>query len=112
MHKILALLMITSLLASCTSMTSITSTDATAKIYVDGEFKGTGTATHEDKKIVGATTNVTLKKDGCRPQNFSFSRSEEFSPGACAGGVFVLVPFLWVMGYKPSRTYEFQCEKM
>ncbi|HXH31560.1 MAG TPA: hypothetical protein VNJ01_12150 [Bacteriovoracaceae bacterium] len=112
MQKSVVGLLLLSVLASCTSMTTITSTDPQAKIYVDGEFRGTGSATHEDKKIVGSTTNVTMKKDGCRPQNFSFSRSEEFSPGACAGGMFTLVPFLWVMSYKPSRTYEFQCEKM
>lgn len=108
---VLSLLVITSLV-SCSSMTTISSTDSQAKIYVDGEYRGTGTAVHEDKKIVGATTSVTLKKDGCRPQNFSFSRSEEFDAGACAGGVFLLFPFLWVMKYKPTHSYEFMCEKM
>ena len=112
MTKFTSLLLALAFIASCSSRTMITSSDPAAKIYIDGELRGTGSATHEDTKIVGSTTNVTLKKDGCRPQKFSYSRSEEFSPGACAGGIFVLVPFLWVMNYKASRTYEFTCEKM
>jgi hypothetical protein len=106
------MLLLLSVFFSCSSTTLITSSDRDAKIYIDGEMRGTGTTQYTDKKIVGSTTHVTLKKDGCRPQDFSFSRSEEFSAGACAGGVFVLVPFLWVMDYKPTHTYEFQCEKL
>lgn len=99
-------------IVSCSSSTLVSSTDRDAKIFIDGEYRGTGSVQHEDKKIVGSTTYVTLKKEGCRPQEFRFSRSEEFAVGPCIGGVFVLVPFLWVMEYKPNHTYEFQCEKM
>ena len=112
MTKFTSLFLSLAFIASCSSRTLITSSDPASKIYVDGEYRGVGAVAHEDTKIVGSTTQVTIKKDGCAPQNFVFTRSEEFSPGACAGGVFVLVPFLWVMGYKPSRTYEYQCEKM
>jgi hypothetical protein len=99
------------ILAACSSTTTIRSTDPAAKIYVDGEFKGTGTAVHTDTKIVGSRTEVRLEKPGCQPQNFSFSRTEEFDIGACAGGVFLTIPFLWVMKYKPSRTFEYSCAK-
>lgn len=98
-------------IVGCTSSTLIRSTDADAKIYVDGEFKGKGQYTYSDTKIVGSTTSVRLEKEGCDPMSFSFSRSEEFDAGACAGGVFVLFPFLWVMKYKPERTYEYVCNK-
>lgn len=96
-------------MSACSSTTMIRSTDPQAKIYVDGEIKGTGVATHTDTKIVGSTTSVRLEKAGCEPQYFTFSRSEEFDAGACAGGVFVLVPFLWIQKYKPERTYEYSC---
>jgi hypothetical protein len=33
-------------------------------------------------------------------------RNEEFQLGPCIGGVFFLVPFLWVMGYNPEHNYE------
>lgn len=98
-------------LAACASTTTIRSTDPEAKIYIDGEMKGRGTVSHTDTKIVGSTTNVRLEKDGCEPVNVSMSRSEEFDVGACIGGVLVLVPFLWVMKYKPEHTYEYQCVK-
>ena len=109
MRSIISLLLVV-MFVSCSSTTTITSTDSKAKIYVDGEYKGTGVATHTDTKIVGSSTSVRISKKGCKDRTFVFSRSEEFDPGACAGGVFVLVPFLWVMKYKASRTYEYECE--
>lgn len=109
MKKILSLILVLCL-GACSSTTTIVSTDKDAKIYVDHEYRGKGSAIHTDTKIIGSTTNVTLKKDGCRPMTYSFQRSEEFDVGACAGGVFLLFPFLWIMKYKPTRTYEFECE--
>jgi hypothetical protein len=96
----------------CSSTTMIRSSDPAAKIYVDGEYEGQGIASHTDTKIVGSTTLVTLKKEGCQPQTFSFSRSEEIDIGACIGGVFVLVPFLWIEKYRPEHNFEFECEKI
>jgi len=98
-------------IVACSSTTLIRSNDPEAKIYVDGEFKGKGQFTYTDTKIVGSSTAIRLQKDGCEPMSFTMTRSEEFDAGACAGGVFVLVPFLWVMKYKPEHTYEFVCTK-
>ncbi len=97
--------------AACTSTTMIRSTDSDAKIFVDGEYKGKGQFLHADTKIVGSTTLVRMEKDGCEPQTYHFSRTEEFDVGACIGGVLVYVPFLWIMKYKPERTYEYTCSK-
>ena len=97
-------------MAACSSTTFIRSTDSDAKIYIDGEYKGKGTASHTDTKTIGSVTSVRLEKAGCEPRSFQFSRNEEFDAGACAGGVFLLVPFLWVQRYKAERTYEFECE--
>jgi hypothetical protein len=109
--KVAAALLTASSIVACSSTTMIRSTDPEAKIYVDGELKGRGTVTHTDTKIVGSTTSVRIEKDGCEPQYYTFSRNEEFDAGACAGGVFVLVPFLWIQKYKPERTYEYICTK-
>lgn len=95
--------------AGCSSTTVVRSTDKDARIYVNGEFMGTGSATYTDTKIVGAVNSVTLKKKGCRDADFSFSRSEEFDVGACIGGVLLLFPFLWIMKYKPTHSYSFEC---
>ena len=99
-------------LSACSSTTTIRSTDPTVKIYVDDQLEGTGQAVHSDTKIVGSTTYVKFKKEGCETQNFQFSRSEEFDAGACAGGVFLLFPFLWIEKYRPTHEYEFSCQKV
>ena len=64
---------------------------------------------HSDTKIIGATTHIKLKKKGCEDWSGVMTRSEKFEVGPCIGGVLVGVPFLWVMGYNPERTYELQC---
>ena len=109
MKQIIAIVLSTALFASCSSTTMIRSTDPQAKIYIDGEVKGTGVATHTDTKIIGSTTSVRIEKQGCEPSYYTFSRNEEFDAGACVGGVLVLVPFLWIQKYKPERTYEYNC---
>lgn len=110
MSKLLTILL-SIMIVGCSSTTTIMSTDKDAKIYIDGEFKGKGTVTHTDTKIVGSTTSVRMAKEGCESQFYTFSRNEEFDAGACAGGVFLLVPFLWIQKYKPVHTYEYTCEK-
>jgi len=94
------------LLTSCASTTMIQSNPSGAKVYLNGEPVGTTPYTHRDTKIVGSTTTVKLEKDGYDPLNTSFSRDEEVDVGAIIGGIFVLVPFLWTMKYKPTHIYE------
>lgn len=94
------------LLTSCASTTMIQSNPSGAKVYLNGESVGTTPYTHRDTKIVGSTTTVKLEKEGYDPLTTSFSRDEEVDVGAIIGGIFVLVPFLWTMKYKPTHTYE------
>ncbi len=94
---------------SCASTTIINSSPSGAKLYIDGAPVGRTPYTYTDTKIVGSTTMIRLKKPGCQTVNTVISRSESFSVGACIGGAFVLVPFLWIMGYNPSRNYELDC---
>ena len=94
------------LLSSCASTTMIQSNPSGAKLYLNGETVGKTPYTHTDTKIVGSTTTVSLKKEGYETLNTSFSRDEEVDVGAIIGGIFVLVPFLWTMKYKPTHTYE------
>lgn len=93
---------------SCSSSTVINSVPSGARVYIDGVAVGATPYKYSDTKIVGATTSVTLEKEGYEQLNTSFSRSEKADVGAIIGGVFVLVPFLWTMKYNPSRTYELQ----
>ena len=84
----------------------IQSTPNGAKVYLDGETVGKTPYSHTDTKIVGSTTTVRLEKEGYETYNTSFSRNEQADVGAIIGGVFVLIPFLWIMKYKPTHTYE------
>ncbi len=105
--KTISLLLTGSILfTSCASTTMIQSNPSGAKVYLNGEPVGTTPYTHQDTKIVGSTTTVKLEKEGYEPLNTSFSRNEEADIGAIIGGVFVWVPFLWTMKYKPAHTYE------
>jgi len=94
------------MLQACASMTIIHSAPEGAKLYIDGEPKGNTPYSYSDQKIVGSSTHIRLVKDGYQDTNASLQRNEEFSVGACIGGVLVLVPFLWIMNYRPEHTYE------
>ena len=100
-----ALLCATALLA-CSSETVIRSNPPGAKVFLDGSYVGTTPYTMSDTKIVGSTTSVRLEYPGYQPLDASIHRSEEFDVVACIGGVFLLVPFLWIMGYKADHTFE------
>lgn len=106
LKSISLLLVVSMLLTSCASTTMIQSNPSGAKVYLDDEPVGTTPYMHRDLKIVGTITSVKLEKEGYETLNTSFSRNEELDAGAIIGGIFLLVPFLWVMKYKPSHTYE------
>jgi len=94
------------LLTSCVSTTMIKSNPSGARLYLNGEPVGTTPYTHSDTKIVGTTTNVKLEKDGYETLHTYFTRDEEIDVGAIIGGFFVLIPYLWIMKYKPTHTYD------
>jgi hypothetical protein len=90
----------------CASTTIIKSVPSGAKVYLDGELAGATPFAMTDTKIVGSMTRVRIQLDGYQPLETVIVRNEAFDVGACIGGWFVLVPWLWIMGYKPDRTYE------
>ena len=105
--KFLSVILATSiLLASCVSSTLIQSIPPGAKVYIDGEPAGITPYWYSDTKITGSVTNVDLLKEGFEPLLTSFSRTEQVDVGAIIGGLFVWVPFLWTMQYKPTHSYE------
>ena len=105
--RLISLLIAVSVLISgCASTTIIHSIPEGVKVYLNEEFAGTTPYLHSDTKIVGSTTRVRLEKEGYETLHTSFSRDEEVDAGAIIGGIFVLVPFLWTMKYKPAHTYE------
>ncbi|HEY5920219.1 MAG TPA: PEGA domain-containing protein [Kofleriaceae bacterium] len=106
LRSALALVTMTAFMTACTSSTTIRSNPPGAKVFIDGSYVGTAPYEMSDTKIVGSTTSVRLEYPGYQPVNATIKRSEDFDVVACIGGVFLLVPFLWIMGYKPDHTYE------
>ena len=95
-------------LVSCKSTTVITSEPSGAKVYMDGQKKGTTPYTHTDTKIAGSETNVTLKLDGYEDKYIVMKRDEKADVGAIVAGCFVLIPLLWCMEYQPEHNYEME----
>jgi hypothetical protein len=92
--------------ASCASTTVIHSQPAGARIYLDGQPVGVTPYTMTDTKIVGSTTMVRLEYPGYEPTTGFISRNEELDVLALIGGLLVLVPFLWIMDYRPMHVFE------
>jgi hypothetical protein len=92
--------------SGCASTTMIRSQPPGAKVYLNGESVGRTPYPMTDTKIIGTTTYVRLVLDGHEPYETVIQRNEQFEAGPCLGGVLVMFPFLWIMGYKPEHNYE------
>lgn len=93
------------LFASCSSTTMIQSSPSKAKVYIDGSLVGETPYLHTDSKIVGSSMVVKLEKDGFNPLVATITKDEEVNVGAIIGGLFVVVPYLWIMKYQPEHNY-------
>jgi hypothetical protein len=93
-------------MAGCSSSTVIRSNVPGAKVYLNGAYVGNTPYTMTDTKIVGSSTQVRIEANGYAPTNATITRSEQLSIGACIGGLFLLVPFLWIMEYNPEHLYQ------
>jgi hypothetical protein len=96
-------------LVGCSSSTMIKSIPPGAKLYLDGQYKGETPCTHSDSKILMTSKTVILKKEGYKDFTSTITK-EEARIGPIIGGIFVLVPLLWMLGY-PSE-YAFEMEKL
>jgi uncharacterized protein YceK len=99
-------LVVSLLLAGCSSTTLIQSTPSGAKVYMDGQYVGETPFTHTDTRIVGSATLIKLEKEGFKPFVTTMTRDEEVDVAAVIGGLFFAVPFLWTMKYQPFHSYE------
>jgi len=96
------------LFSSCASTTMIQSNPSDANVYINGVPVGNTPYQYRDTKIVGSTQSLRLEKEGYYPINTYFSRDEEVAVGPLVGGIFFLIPFLWIMKYTPQHYYELQ----
>jgi hypothetical protein len=90
----------------CASSTLIRSDPEGADVYINDSKAGTTPYTYSDTKTVGATTRVKLAKDGHEDFETVLKRNEKVEILPLIGGIFFLVPLLWVMGYEDQHNYE------
>jgi len=93
------------LFTGCASTTMIQSTPPGADVYVSQQKMGVTPYAYTDSKIVGSSTPFVLKKEGYQDLNVVITRTEQADVGAIIGGIFVLIPFLWVCKYNPEHNY-------
>ena len=108
MRKLIALAMAFFFLFGCASSTLIKSNPPGAKLYLDGQDLGETPYTYSDKAAAGTMRTVKLKKEGYKDFNGTIKR-EKLSVGALIGGIFLLVPLIWILEYPPE--YNFEMEK-
>ncbi len=93
----------------CSSGTSIRISDPDARIYVNGEYVGTGKGYYSDRKPAFTKQEVTVRKNGCEEQRYTFRRNERPDLGAIVSAYYLALPILWVTQYKGHHAYEFEC---
>ncbi|MCI2082412.1 MAG: PEGA domain-containing protein [Bacteroidales bacterium] len=96
--------------SSCASTTIISSNPEGAKVYLDNEYVGLTPYSYTDTKIMGSQTSIRLEKEGYSPFLTTLSKTEEANVEAIVGGIFLIVPYLWTMGYKANHFYEMSPE--
>lgn len=97
------------LLVGCSSSTTIRVSDPEARIFVNGEYVGTGHGHYADRKPAFTRQEVTLRREGCREESYSFRRNERPDIGAIVSAYYLALPILWLTQYKQYRAYEFDC---
>lgn len=94
----------------CASSTVLQSQPPGARVFLNNVPVGTTPYTMTDTNIVGTATQVRLEYPGYQPLNTYIVRNEELDALALIGGIFLLVPFMWVLKYTPTHFYQLQPE--
>ncbi|WP_031426899.1 PEGA domain-containing protein [Flavimarina sp. Hel_I_48] len=105
-NRSVSLILVAILLMGCGSTTVIDSIPSNANLYINDQNVGQTPYKHRDSKIVGSSNSIRIEKEGYNSYKTSFSKDEKVAVAPLIGGVFFLVPFLWVMKYEKGHLYE------
>jgi len=109
--RITGSILILAILASgCASSTVLRTTPAEADVYVQGQRLGETPYTYSDRKIFGASTLVTFKKDGYEAYNTTIRKNKKLNVGALISGLLFVWPLFWVLGY--DKTYSYNLDEV
>ena len=110
--KRLLVLICAATLAGCASGTHISVSDEDARIYVNGDYVGTGDGYYSDRRPSFTTQQVTLRRDGCVEQSHAMRRNERPHYGAIISAAAVALPIFWVAKYDDQHAYDFECRDL
>lgn len=99
-------------ICACSSGTQIRVSDEDARIYVNGDYVGTGDGYYSDRRPSFTTQQVTLRRPGCQEQSYVMRRNEKPHYGAIVSAAAFAVPIFWVAQYKAEHDYEFECQDL
>jgi hypothetical protein len=108
--RIVALVALAALVSGCASSTVIRSRPEGASAYIDNVEKGTTPLEYSDTAIAGTVKPLRLVKEGYKPLD-TVIRKDQFQVGPCIGGVLLLFPFIWILGYQDTYEFELVPEK-
>ena len=94
------------LLSSCASTTLIDSYPSGANLYLNGEAVGQTPYEMTDTKPMFSCTTVRIEKENYNSFYTTICRNEEADVGAIIGGMFVTIPYIWALKYKPTHFYR------
>jgi len=97
-------------IVSCSSTTIIKTYDPEVNIYVNGQFKGKGSAVHTDMKMSWLSSTVKLQKVGCQEEYEMFTKDEKLDVLPLISGFLLIFPFLWTMKYDAVHSYNYVCK--
>ena len=103
---LLSLVILATSLLSCSSTTYLISTPPDAEVYIDGKYKGFTPYRHSDASISGSQKSIEIKKEGYDDFRTILTKKGRAHGGAIVGGIFLLIPFLWVVQYNIEYDYE------
>ena len=103
--RIVALMALVALISSCASTTVIRSKPEGAAVYIDNIQKGITPLQYSDTAIAGTSKSIRIEKEGYKPLD-TVIRKDTFQIGPCIGGLFVIFPFIWVLGYPDAYDFE------
>ena len=103
---LLSFVILATSLMSCSSTTKLTSVPPDAKVYLDGALKGNTPYYHTDQSISGSQKILEIKKEGYDDFQTILTKKGRAHGGAIVGGIFLLIPFIWVVQYNIHYNYE------
>jgi hypothetical protein len=108
--RVAAFLALAGMLSACASSTVIRSRPEGAAVFIDNIEVGKTPANYSDTAIAGTVKSVRIKKEGYKPLD-TVIRKDTFQVGPCIGGVLILFPFIWILGYQDVYEFELEPEK-